>query len=149
MNYTNDDNMTYDLTKHRYILEDYSLENELGINLNSILTEAGEDIDDNDSLQWRNRLSRVFYTYLYSYSQSRPQSEYFLSLALNRSAIYEGMLMLAEAWVINRNDPGTVFGSTSYMTQELIDFTRGTGIATRSLFNFNDLDWADGRGVDY
>lgn len=144
-NYTNDDYMIYSLKNHRYTLTTDSIENELGISLDDILS----DTDGNASTRWLNRLSRVFYSYLYSYSQSKEMSEYFLSLPLNRDNIYEGLLMLAEAWLINRHDPGMLFGTDgTYITPELIDFVRASGLASRNLFLFAK-DYNKNKGIDY
>lgn len=92
--YTNDDYLVYNLTEHRYDITEKAL-NDVGIYLD--FQDEQQDNADLAKTKWRNRLSRTFYTVLYSYGKNVKSTQYHLSDPDLRQFILQGMQTLAEA----------------------------------------------------
>jgi len=144
-NYTDDELMIYNLTEHRYDITEEGL-NAVGIYLD--LNEEQTDSIELAKTKWRTRLSRTLYTVLWSYGKRVKANQYYLSLPELRQYILQALQTLAEAWVINRFDPGIV------LTDQPVDlippilkaFITATRLACTSYIS---VDTTLTYGVDY
>lgn len=96
--WTNDENMTYDLTMHKYVLTETAIFNELGENLNTVFADSP---DVPTKTAFLKDVTRQFYGYVYSHSQSQAYIEYILAMDENlRSLIFDALIAQA-AYMLN------------------------------------------------
>ena len=111
VNYLNDDYLTYNLAEHRYQPSDLLL-NDAGIYLDSYFKDENQTEGiELAKERWRTRLSRTLYTVLWEYGKNLQDTQLYLSQQHLRIYIIAALQMLAEAWVINRFDPGIVLSA--------------------------------------
>jgi hypothetical protein len=112
-NYTNDSNMTYDLSTHRYTLTKEAVLNDKGIDLDAIFG----DNPDVDVPAFLKRVSLEVYSALLSGVKSKDKTLYVLSLSSHRNDILEVLEEHAFDLMTARTDPGAFFSNYSSLHQ--------------------------------
>jgi len=152
-NYTNDDYMVYDLTKHRYVLTTLAIEEELNTSLEEVLNSAGSISAELDPELFLKRVSKNLYTVIYGYNTAggTNKTEYVMSLPDYREAIYDAMLELAYYYLVSNVDP--FLSTVDNDKNQLIPAGLKTSMYSTGLLYRGDYilepDYMDGRGEDY
>lgn len=148
--YINDDEMTYNLNQHRYVLTEDYFNTYHNVNLKDLLIN-GTDIDgDAVARQFLDRVSRQFYTFILSTVPSVEKSQYLYSKSEYRDGIKECMLELGFAFLSNNYDPSVLW---EHSDKKMVPTSVETMALNYGLFNRHWLrlpsTWKDGKGIDW
>lgn len=149
-NFTNDNEMTYSVNTHRYVLTENYFNTYHNVNLKDILLN-GSDVDgDAVAKQFLERVSRQFYTFILSTVPSVEKAQYLFSTNQYRDGIKECMLELGYAFLINNYDPSVLW---EHSDKKMVPSSVETMALNYGLFNRHWLrlpnGWKDTKGVDW
>lgn len=152
-NYKNSNKMKYNLSKHRYILTPEAMEQDYGIQLLDVLDSDGDISPETLPDRFLDRLSLIFYNYLYSWAKDKNKTEYVLSLPRYREGIENGMKELCYAWLMNNTDPSVYFTGNSLKSIEVPPAVQtillNEGLIFRGDFYNMPNDYLNTKGEDY
>lgn len=152
-NYTNTEEMYYDLEKHRYILTEDDIVNKYGIQLTSILDSDSDSNPDTIGERFLNRTSLILYNYIYSWSSDKNATEFVISLPQYRDAIQEAMEELVYGWINNNTDPSIFFQQNPLECIKLVPSAHtillNNGLLYRGKYMNLPKDYLDTKGEDY
>lgn len=118
-NYFDDEYLTYDLDLHQYILTQYAIETDMGINMGDLFSESEDpDIEIKSFLR---RASIELYAYIYKFNIMRKDvKEYVISLPQYREAIKLALEEFVYTIIKNGTDPNMFYktNDVSYVVAE-------------------------------
>ena len=152
-NYTQTEDMQYNLFKHRYILTVDGFARKYGIQLSDVLNTEGDIDPDTLPERFLDRVSMYVYQYIYIWSQNKDEKEYIISLQKYRQPIEDAMGELAYSWLLSNTDPSVFFHEDPNKLIKLVP-TVHTILMTgdclhRGKYIMLPQDWQSTKGTDY
>lgn len=152
VNYTNDEYMTYDLSKHRYILSIDGYEKLTG---EGFATDHG--LTSEQATMIIKRASNIVYEYIYLWAKNRRRTEYEISLPKYREYIQEALVEMVSGLLANKTDVALFFNqrssqnyrNTDTVTPQVKMILMNCGILTRAELPRLEEGYDKNRGVDY
>lgn len=149
-NYTNDDDMAYDLKRHRYTLTKQALLDLKGVDLEALFSEN----PDRDIPAFLDRVSQSVYSYVLGLARDAELTQYMLSLPHFREGIRDALAEQAFDIAINRTDPGAFFAGTGVnelVTPIVRAMLLDSGVAFRGKYAQQSYptNWMEKKGVDW
>ena len=150
-NFINDQHMTYDLAKHKYILTVDGYEELSG---EALTADHGLEYQQADRML--KRVSNIVYQFIYSWAKSPSRTEYEISLPKYRDVIKDALVEMMTGLLANKTDISLFFSSeiaqkfrsTDIVTPGVKLILMNGGILTRAELPYIE-DYDKNRGVDY
>ena len=146
MNYINTDEMTYDLTTHRYTLTVDGYEKISG---EALMADHGLSFEQGQRLL--SRVSNIIYNYIYAWARDKERTMYEISLPQYRDGLQEAMVEMTTAVLANKTDPSLYFKNRKF-TEIVSPQVRMILLNNKILFR-GELkyiqDYNKNKGVDY
>lgn len=150
-NFTNDENMKYDINLHRYVITDEAVASRYGISILDTVDSTSSTDTDQLSARLLSRVAMIIYTYIYRHAAVHDETEYVLSLPRYRQFIEDAELELCYAMLINNTDPSIFYGDVNIdvLCPSSYAILASGGLLFRGRYVFLPDKWYNSRGVDY
>ena len=153
INYTDTQEMYYDINHHRYVLTPDAIVERYGIQLSDILDSDGMVSADRLPELFLERVSKELYSYIYLWSEDHDKTEYVLSLPKYRDGIQDAMEEFTYTLLMSNTDPSVYFSGNSLKAVEVPPSVQTLLLQHKIIFRGRyyglEPDFMKDRGVKY
>lgn len=115
-----DDNMTYDINEHRYILTLDYVENKTGLNLVEKLNTSMSDNPQQVAMFFLDRISSNIYSWIYQHNANNDVQEWILAKVKGARTIIQRAMIEQVIYVLNNGDM-TLYGGVNVSNGQVIN----------------------------